>query len=548
MTVPNNKSPCEKQEIAHMNALLIYPELPLSFWSFPQAIRFMGAKALYAPLGLLTVAAFLPETWEIRIVDLNVRKLKESDWLWSDIILVSGMMAQRAGLNSIIKEARKRSKLTVAGGPYPTLSPEEVLENGCDFVVRGEVENTIDPLLACINSGKSGQIIETSEKPDLSTARLPRYDLVELKDYYNFLLQTTRGCPFNCEFCDIAGLYGRRPRCKSPDQVVAELEHLYLLGASGAIFVADDNFIANANNAKAICRKITEWNNKHQEPFGFTTQSSINLGQDLEMIDLMTAANFGEVFIGIESPDEAILTANNKHHNIANPLVQSIENIKTNGLSIIGSFIIGFDNEKKEAGKRICDFVDKTNIPIIMPNILAAPPGTKLWQRLIREGRLATTDHSGESNYCLPNFIPTRPVEEIMEEYIEMWEYLYAPSRFFERTYRFCLAVRPTRRAMTLCKGEPTTDHIFPKTRKPPRKQLGEILIFLHHIWTYGVLSSCRVQFWKQLIGIQRHNPSRLKKYIIHCIFGEELIQKQQTIRQKIYALMQEAGRSTDIR
>ncbi|MFH0782110.1 MAG: B12-binding domain-containing radical SAM protein [Pseudomonadota bacterium] len=534
-----------------MKALLIYPELPLSFWSFPQAIRFMGAKAMYPPLGLLTVAAFLPEAWDIRVVDLNVRKLKESDWEWSDIILVSGMIVQRTGLDKIIKEARNRSKLTVAGGPYPTLTPDELLANGCDFVVRGEVENTIDTLLACIKSGKSGQIIETNEKPDLSTSRLPRYDLVDLNNYYNFLVQTTRGCLFSCEFCDIAGLYGKLPRSKSPDLVVAELEQLYQLGARGTILFADDNFIANANNAKAICRKITEWNKQHQEPYGFQTQASINLGQNLEMIDLMTAANFGDIFIGVESPDEAILTANKKYHNITNPLLQSIENIKTNGLSIIGSFIIGFDNERKGAGKRICDFVDQTNIPIIMPNILTAPPGTNLWQRLIQEGRLATEATarlSGETNFCLPNFIPTRPLEEIMEEYIEMWEYLYTPSRFFDRTYRFCLAVRPTRRAMAMSKGEFPTHNIFPKARKPPKKQLGEILIFLHHIWAYGVLSSCRVQFWKQLIGMQRHNPSRVNKYIIHCITGEELIQKQKTIRQKIYALLKEADRSPSIR
>ncbi|MBU1565764.1 MAG: B12-binding domain-containing radical SAM protein [Proteobacteria bacterium] len=534
-----------------MKALLIYPELPPSFWSFPQATRFMGAKAMYAPLGLLTVAAFLPEVWDIRVVDLNVCKLKDSDWEWSDIILVSGMIVQRTGLDNIIKEARKRSKLTVAGGPYPTLTPDEVLANGCDFVVRGEVENAIAPLLACINSGKSGQIIEINEKPDISTSRLPRYDLVDLNNYDNYSVQTTRGCPFSCEFCDIAGLYGKLPRFKSPDQVVAELEHLYQLGARGTILVADDNFIANANNAKAICRKISEWNKLRQEPFGFLTQASINLGQDLEMIDLMTAANFGEIFIGIESPDEAVLTANKKHHNVTNPLLQSIENIKTNGLSIIGSFIIGFDNEKEGAGKRICHFIDQTNIPIIMPNILAAPPGTKLWQRLIQEDRLlpdATAHHSGETIFCLPNFIPTRPVEEIMEEYIEMWEYLYTPSRFFERTYKFCLAVRPTRRAMALSNSEPHVHPIFPKARKPPRKQFGEILIFLHHIWAYGVLSSCRVQFWKQLIRMRRHNPSRIRKYIIHCILGEELIQKQKTIRQKIYALMKEADRNTGIR
>ena len=527
----------------HMNVLFIYPELPPSFWSLPQATRFTTEKALYAPLGPITVAALLPREWDVRFVDFNVRELTEKDWVWSDIVMLSGMILQRSGFKLIIEEAKKRAKLTVAGGPYPTLIPNELIQAGCDFVVRGEAEDTIDLLVDSIKKGKSGQLIENTKKPDLSKTPIPRYDLIHPDNYLFFLLQTTRGCPFSCEFCDVAALYGNQPRHKSPYQVIAELEHLYQLGARGKVLIADDNFVADKKIAKAICREMIKWNRHRSEPFSFDTQASVNLGQDLEMIDLMTAANFDHVFIGIESLDEDILRANQKHHNVTNPLFESIENIKRNGLSIIGSFIIGFDNEKKGAGKRICDFVDQTDIPTIMPNILFALPGAKLWTRLEKEGRLlkeAADQFRGEATLSLPNFVPTRPLEEIMEEYIEMWEYLYHPPRVLERTYRYCLAVRPTRKAMAIGKGEKPPQSSDHASRPPLKRQIHETCILLHHVWIYGVLSSCRIQFWKQLIGMRRQNPSRLNKYIIHCIMNEDLIRMSKTIRHNINTLMKD--------
>lgn len=530
-----------------MHALLLYPALPLSFWSFPKIIELHGAKALSAPLGPITVAALLPADWDIKFIDLNVRELTEEDWLWADIIMLSGMIVQRHELKKIIKDAKRRSKLTVAGGPYPSLMPDELIEAGCDFVVRGEAENTMHLLLDVIHSGNSGQIIENNEKPDLAVTPLPRYDLIHLDDYLQFLVQTTRGCPFGCEFCDIAGLYGKQPRCKSPDQIISELEYLFQLGARGDVLIADDNFIANTMNAKALCRKLIEWNRKHREPFAFSTQASVNLGQDMEMIDLMTSANFGEVFIGIETPDEDILKANEKYQNVGNPLVESIDTITRNGLSIIGSFIIGFDNEKKGAGKRICDFVERTNIPIIMPNVLSAPPGTKLWHRLIKEGRCTDKNlqlHTGETNLCLPNFTPTRPVEEIMEEYIEIWEYLYHPRRFLERTYKYCLAIRPTRRALAAEKNDPSASEPAFTRNIPITRYFRDMLVFLHHVWIHGIVSSHKLQFWKQLYGIRKHNPSRLRKYIGHCICGESHLQMSATIRQTINDLQAEHKRN----
>jgi radical SAM superfamily enzyme YgiQ (UPF0313 family) len=257
----------------------------------------------------------------------------------------------------------------------------------------------------------------------------------------------------------------------------------------------------------------------------------------------MTAANFGEVFIGIESPDEDILTANEKYQNVTHSLFDSIETITKNGLSVIGSFIIGFDNEKKGAGKRICDFVERTKIPIIMPNVLSAPPGSKLWERLVKEGRNIDKNlqfHSGESNLCLPNFTPTRPVEEVMEEYIGIWEYLYEPCRFLERTYKYCLDIRPTRKALAAKNGRKPRTVNPAAPRELPIRKYRDIVVLLCHVWIHGIISSHKIQFWKQLYGMWKYNPSRLRKYIIHCVCGESHIRMSTTIRGTITNLLTE--------
>jgi radical SAM superfamily enzyme YgiQ (UPF0313 family) len=528
-----------------MNVLLVYPTLPLSFWSYPDSIGLYGVKALFAPPGPLTVAALLPREWNARFVDLNIREISEEDWRWSDIIMLSGMIAQRQGFREIIAAARLDGKMTVAGGPYATLMADDLISDGCDLVVRGEAESSIDRVVEAIHSRQSGLIIDSAGWPDLSASPLPRYDLIRMDEYLQFIIQTTRGCPYSCEFCSISDLNGRTPRFKPPELVLAELDHLYGLGFRGDVFVADDNFIASPANAKAICREMIEWNRRHGEPFGFTAQTSVNLAQDLEMIDLMTAANFGEVFIGIETPDQDILAACRKYHNIASPLLDSIDTITRNGLSVTGSFIIGFDNERKGAGRRICDFVDRTNIPIVMPNVLSAPPRSKLWLRIKDEGRSLDDNlayHSGESNVCLPNFTPTRPVEEIMEEYVGIWEYLYEPRRFLQRTYQYCLAVRPTRRALAEASRTGSTPNP-PARQVPLKKRLRETVVFLRHVWNHGVLAAHRRLFWRQLIGMWKNNPSRLRKYIIHCICGESHMRMARNIRQKIQALLADRAR-----
>jgi radical SAM superfamily enzyme YgiQ (UPF0313 family) len=507
-----------------MRALLVYPRLEPSFWSLPVANRWVGAATLAPPLGLITVAALLPASWELRFVDMNARDLTESDWSRTEIVLLSGMLAQRESMLDLIRQGKRRGKCVVTGGAYPTSIPEEPLEAGADYVVRGEAEGAVPDLLDALRGSGGNKVIQAADRPDLTHCPVPRFDLLHLSDYQFVSIQTSRGCPFDCEFCDVVHLFGRRPRYKAPEQVVGELETLYRLGYRGAVFFADDNFIGNRSRALDILRAVTAWQREHGEPFGCLTQASLDLGRDNEMIDAMTAANFGEVFIGIESPDHQALTISNKRQNIRNEAVESIRNINANGLTVLGSFIVGLDGEHKGADRRICDLIEEAAIPIAMINLLRAPPGTKLWKRLEMEGRLRHTwDMSAESSCLAINFEPSRPEGEIQEEFVRVWDRIYEPRRFLARTYRYYLTMRPTRAAIArragLTTGQPTKSY-----RPPLRKRRARARGLLFLMWRQGLVRACRFQFWRQMYGMTRRNPSRLTAYLLACGLGEDMM------------------------
>jgi radical SAM superfamily enzyme YgiQ (UPF0313 family) len=431
-----------------MRVLLINPKFPPSFWSLRASCSFMGRKTLLPPLGLLTLAALLPPDWECHLADLNTRALTPADWQWADLVMITGMVIQQEGIFNLIQEAKARGKTVVVGGPYATSMGQAVMEAGADFLVRGEGENTIPHLLAALDKGQRSAVIETDQKPDLATSPAPRFDLLELDDYLVMGIQTSRGCPFDCEFCDIVRLYGRKPRYKDPDQVMAELETLYRLGWRGDIFISDDNFIGNPDHTRAILTRLIPWMQGHGEPFSFWTQTTMNLGQDREMIDGLTAANFGYVFLGVETPEPEILRAVGKHQNLRNPLGQSLTTINGNGLSMVASFVIGFDHEKPGAGDRICEFVEEQSIPVVMVNLLQPLPHTRLWNRLEQENRLLAAQTTGNSYDQAFNYLPTRPREEILAEYVRAIDRLYEPSRYLARAYRYYLTMRPTRLAL----------------------------------------------------------------------------------------------------
>jgi radical SAM superfamily enzyme YgiQ (UPF0313 family) len=492
-------------------------------------------------LGLLTVAALLPQTWELRLADLNTRDLQEEDWRWADLLMISAMYVQREGLWALAQEARRRGKTSVAGGPYPSSLPEDALEAGCDFVVRGEAENAIHPLLEAMRHGKTG-VINAPEFPDLTASPIPRYDLLRFKDYVNLSIQTSRGCPFDCEFCDVVHLFGRKPRYKTPPQVLAELETIYRLGFTGNILICDDNFIGSKEQAWALLTELTPWMKKRGAPFTFMTQVSVNLGRDLALVDLMTANNLGTVFIGIESPDEKALATSHKFHNLKNPLVESINHLKKNGMTVLGSFIFGLDGETPGTGRRIGAFVEQTAIPINMLGLLQAPPHTPLWNRLEREGRLRQDFRGGGGSFSGMNFIPGRPEAEILQEYLETWDYLYEPSRYLSRAYRYYLEMRPTRLAKAIAAGVAPPPENLPNPRQSWRCWLYEIRAFVWLLWRQGIRSPYRLQFWTQLIGIWRKNPSRMVDYIAACIMGEDLFIMRNLMRENITAIMRTRG------
>lgn len=523
-----------------MRTLLISPEFPYSFWSCPKTCQLKGHKAVNPPLGLLTVAALLPSEWEMRLVDLTTSQLKDKDWHWADLVMISAMRIQKEGLLALVKEAKAKGKTVVTGGPFPTIFPQEALEAGCDFVVRGEGENTIPFLLEALKDGKS-QVIENNVKPELTASPIPRFDLLRLGDYQSITVQTSRGCPYNCEFCDVINLYGRRPRYKTPKQVRAELETLYRLGARGSVFVVDDNFIGSRKHAQDLLQELIPWLKSRGKPFDFITQAPVNLGHDQEMINLMSAANFERVVIGIESPDENVLRACQKYHNIGHPLTESLHNLKRQGMEVIGTFIIGFDGESQGAGERICMFIEQNSIPIAMLNLLQAPPHTGLWNRLEREGRLRSNiELVGEGNFSELNYEPDRPEAEILREYIDAWDYLYEPSRFFRRAFHYHLAMSPVHQTnLDVAESSLPRKHVS-NQGITWRSKLTGITALFRILWWQGVQASYRRQFWTQLIGILRENPTRFKMYLRTCASGLDLIPMRSMVRERIRAIMKE--------
>lgn len=503
-----------------MRVLLVYPRVPYSFWTFDETLKWEGRKAVMPPLGLMTVAALLPRDWGLRLIDQNVEEITESSWDWAEIVMISGMIVQAEAMLCLTNEARRRGKTVVAGGPYPSLVPDELLAAGADFVVKGEAETALPLWLEALASGETGMIIQEPSKPDMTTSPIPRFDLVRLKAYAVMPIQTSRGCPYNCEFCDISDLYGRKPRHKDPEQIVAELETLFWLSWRHEIFFSDDNFIGSKQRARALLTALIPWMKAHGEPFSFWTQTSVELGQDRELIDLMTAANFGPVFIGIESLEEEVLETAGKHQNLKNPVTESIRNINANGLEIVGSFIIGLDHERKGADERIRSFVEHTNIPFVLLNILQALPNTDLWRRLKRENRVLEERSDGLSTGGRLNFVPTRPAAEITEEYLRLTDSLYEPSAFLQRSYRYYMRMRPTRRAMGV-KTESSDSFVFRKA--PFSDKLRDLKCLLILLWRQGIVSKTRVRFWRQLIGMYRANPSRLTQYLVSLYLGENL-------------------------
>lgn len=503
-----------------MRVLLLYPLFPKSFWSFDKALELIGRKVSIPPLGIITVAAILPQTWEFRLVDRNIRLETEADWDWADLVIVSGMIVQKSDLLYLIQEAKRRGKLVVAGGPYVTSCPADAQAAGVDFLVLDEGEITLPLLVEALARGETSGVFDASgEKPDVTLTPIPRFDLLEMDAYSDMSVQFSRGCPFQCEFCDIIVLYGRKPRTKTPAQLLEELQTLYELGWRRSIFVVDDNFIGNKRNVKLLLRQLGPWMAERGYPFRFSTEASVDLAQDRELLDLMVAANFTAVFLGIETPDTDSLSLTQKFQNTRNSLLESVQTINRAGLRVMAGFIIGFDGEKPGAGDRIIEFVEATAIPQAMCSMLQALPQTALWQRLQQERRLlvAGQQDANINQTTLTNFIPTRPLEELAREYVKCFWELYEPERYLARVYRHFLQMKPT-----------------PHKRKFRLPELKDIRALLIICWRQGLKRRTRFQFWHQLFLIVRQNPGVFQSYLTSCAHLEHFIEYRQIVRDEI--------------
>ncbi|MGA1408252.1 MAG: B12-binding domain-containing radical SAM protein [Prochlorotrichaceae cyanobacterium] len=507
-----------------MRALLLYPLFPPTFWSYEKILELVNRKVLLPPLGLITVAGILPQTWEFKLVDRNIRSVTEAEWDWAEIVIISGMIVQRGDLLEHIREAKRRDKLVAVGGPYATSVPDEVQEAGADFLILDEGELTIPMFLEALEKGETQGIFRTTEKPDVTTTPVPRYDLLELDAYDSMSVQFSRGCPFQCEFCDIIVLYGRKPRTKSVDQLLKELDYLYELGWRRAVFMVDDNFIGNKRNVKLFLKELKVWQEKHQYPFGFNTEASVDLADDPELMELMLECNFDAVFLGIETPDEGSLEFTKKFQNTRSPLTEAVERIMKAGLRPMAGFIIGFDGEKKGAGDRIINFVENTAIPTAMFGMLQALPHTALWHRLEKEGRLLKNNGKQDINQSsLMNFVPTRPLEEIVEEYISTFWELYEPKRYLDRVYRCFLKL-----------GQPKC---HPPAKLPQWRDLRALAIV---IWRQGIKRNTRWIFWHHLFGIFKHAPALWEQYLTMCAHNEHFLFYRQIVREQIELQLQD--------
>ncbi len=500
-----------------MKALLIYPIFPPTFWSYEKILELVNRKVLLPPLGLVTVASILPQNWEFKLVDRNIRAVTDSEWEWADVVIMSAMIVQKQDLIDQIKEAKQRGKLVAVGGPYPTSVPHELEEAGADFFILDEGEITLPMFVEAIEKGEKSGVFRTTEKPDVTSTPVPRFDLLDFDAYDSMSVQFSRGCPFQCEFCDIIVLYGRKPRTKSPEQLLKELDYLYELGWRRSVFMVDDNFIGNKRNVKLLLQALKGWQQKYQYPFRFNTEASVDLADDPELMELMVDCYFDAVFLGIETPDEDSLQMTKKFQNTRSSLAEAVDKIIRIGLRPMAGFIIGFDGEKKGAGDRIVRFAEQVGIPTTTFAMLQALPNTALWHRLEKEGRLTEGKDGNINQTTLMNFVPTRPVEDIANEYVDAFWRLYDPHAYLDRTYRCFLKL-----------GAPKA---HPPAKLPTLIDLKALAIV---IWRQGIKRDTRWKFWHHLFSIIKNNPGVWEHYLTLCAHNEHFLEYRKIVKSEI--------------
>ncbi|MEW6264739.1 MAG: B12-binding domain-containing radical SAM protein [Thermodesulfobacteriota bacterium] len=463
-----------------MKTLFVSPRYPDTFWSLKFALQFSKAKATFPPLGLLTVAALLPEAWPKKLVDLNVEPLTEDHLAWADVVFLGAMTIQSASAEEIGRRCRRRGLKVVAGGPHFFHVADRI--DWVDHLVIGEAEEIIPDLVNDLIQGRAAPVYRAERLPDLTLSPAPLWSLVDLKDYTDTSIQFTRGCPFNCEFCDVVLISGRRPRMKSPRRIIAELEALYRSGWRGEIMFVDDNFIGHKEKVKELLAAVGDWQKNHDYPFWFMTQVSLNLADDGELLALMSQADFKKVFVGIETTSEEVLDECRKHQNKGKDLIRSVRTLQRNGLEVLGGFIVGFDSDPPTIFEDQLRFIEEAGIPAAMVSLLSAPPDTPLWRRLEKEGRLLGRP-SGDNamDTAALNFIPRIGREKLIANYTKMIDRLYNYHPYYDRVLTFFRHYRPNRnRGFNI----------------PTRDELKSLLLLA---WRLGVQDKGRKAFWNFL-------------------------------------------------
>jgi radical SAM superfamily enzyme YgiQ (UPF0313 family) len=480
-----------------MKVLLLYPEFPDTFWSFKHALKFIRKQASLPPLGLLTVAAMLPEDWAKRLVDVNVRKLREKDLEWADVVFISGMIAQQVSARELIARCHAAGKRIVAGGPLFTLGHEQFPE--VDHFVLNEAEVTLPEFLRDLERDNARRVYASEKLPDIRQTPPPLWELADLQSYATMSLQFSRGCPFDCEFCNITAMFGHRPRTKTTAQVIAELDRLRGAGWRGAVFFVDDNFIGNKRALKEeLLPALIQWQ-KGGRGTPFFTEASINLADDAELMRLMVEAGFNQVFVGIETPEEAGLAECNKRQNQKRDLVADVKRIQRAGLEVQGGFIVGFDSDTHTIFARQIEFIQKSGIVTAMVGLLQAIPGTKLHQRLKVEGRLLGQT-TGNNLDGTTNFIPRMNRETLRDGYRSLLGHLYAPGPYYRRIRTF---LREYQRPKISC---PVNWRNF--------------MAFLRASLRLGIFGRERFHYWGLLLWTFFRRPTLFPLAVTFSIYG----------------------------
>ncbi len=482
-----------------MKILFVNPDIPLTFWSFKNALKFISRKAVVPPLGLLTVAAILPQDWETKLVDLTTTKLRDRDIRWADYVFITAMLIQRKSADQVIERCHRIGTKVVAGGPLFTSLPEQYMH--IDHLVLKEAELTLPLFVRDVQNGCPRKVYNTHEKADLHETPIPIWNLIKMKKYAMMCIQYSRGCPFDCDFCDVTTLFGHKIRTKTTEQVLGELETLYSLGWRDEVFFVDDNFIGNKSLLKTkLLPAIIDWMKSRQYPFSFNTQASINLADDEELMDLMVQAGFDCVFVGIESPNEECLSECNKVQNKGRDLVACVKKIQRFGMQVQAGFILGFDSDKQSVFDSLIHFIQKSGVVTAMVGLLNAPRGTKLYRRLMNENRLSEEATGDNTDFSI-NFVPKMGIEDLLKGYKKVVSTIYSPRNYYERILTFLRDYKPGK-------------------NNKARYRYCDIKAFVKSIWHLGIIGKGRLSYWKLIFWSIIKKPQHFHLAVTLAICG----------------------------